>query len=122
MLRLRCPCASCVEEMTGRALLDAESVERDVRAVDQLPVGQYALQFLWSDTHYTGIYTLPDAAGRLHLYRLQRGPGRPPVKAPWCPAADQSAGESVGCGCSGVESAARLPRNASRGDASAWAP
>ena len=57
MLRLRCPCASCVEEMTGRALLDAESVERDVRAVDQLRVGQYALQFLWSDTHYTGIYT-----------------------------------------------------------------
>ena len=57
MLRLRCPCASCVEEMTGRALLDPDSVAQDVRALDQMAVGQYALQFLWSDAHYTGIYT-----------------------------------------------------------------
>ncbi len=57
MLRLRCPCASCVEEMTGRALLDPDSVPAQVRAVDHLTVGQYALQFLWDDAHYTGIYT-----------------------------------------------------------------
>ncbi len=57
MLRLRCPCASCVEEMTGRALLNPDAVPQDVRALDQMAVGQYALQFLWSDTHYTGIYT-----------------------------------------------------------------
>ena len=57
MLRLRCPCASCVEEMTGRALLDPSSVPATVRAVDQMPVGQYAVQFLWDDAHYTGIYT-----------------------------------------------------------------
>lgn len=57
MLRLRCPCASCVEEMTGRALLDPDSVPQDVQAVDYMTVGQYALQFLWSDAHYTGIYT-----------------------------------------------------------------
>ena len=56
-LRLRCPCASCVEEMTGRPRLDPATVPQDVRAVDQMPVGSYALQFLWSDTHYTGIYT-----------------------------------------------------------------
>ena len=57
MLRLRCPCAACVEEMTGRALLDPASVPAEVRALDQMAVGQYALQFLWSDAHYTGIYT-----------------------------------------------------------------
>ena len=57
MLRLRCPCASCVEEMTGRELLDPDSVPQDVRALDQMAVGQYAVQFLWSDAHYTGIYT-----------------------------------------------------------------
>ena len=57
MLRLRCPCASCVEEMTGRALLDPDIVPQDVRALDYMAVGQYALQFLWSDAHYTGIYT-----------------------------------------------------------------
>ena len=57
MLRLRCQCASCVEEMTGRPRLNPDNVPQDVRAVDQLPVGNYAVQFLWSDTHYTGIYT-----------------------------------------------------------------
>ena len=56
-LRIRCPCASCVDEMSGRPRLDPESVPTDVKALDQMPVGNYALQFLWSDTHYTGIYT-----------------------------------------------------------------
>jgi len=57
MLRLRCQCASCVDEMSGRPRLDPDRVPQDVRAVDQMQVGNYALQFLWSDTHYTGIYT-----------------------------------------------------------------
>ncbi len=57
LLRLRCQCANCVEEMTGRQLLNPDSVAQDVQAVDQIQVGNYALQFLWSDTHYTGIYT-----------------------------------------------------------------
>ena len=55
-LRLRCPCASCVDEMSGKPRLDPDQVPEDVRAVDQMQVGNYALQFLWSDTHYTGIY------------------------------------------------------------------
>ena len=56
-LRLRCRCASCVDEMSGKPRLDPEQVPQDVRAVDQMPVGNYGLQFLWSDAHYTGIYT-----------------------------------------------------------------
>ncbi len=56
-LRLRCPCASCVDEMTGRPRLNPGSVSNDVRAVDHLQVGNYAFQFLWDDAHYTGIYT-----------------------------------------------------------------
>ena len=56
-LRLRCQCANCVDEMSGNPRLDPESVPQDVKAVDHLPVGNYAMQFLWSDTHYTGIYT-----------------------------------------------------------------
>ncbi|HIN06641.1 MAG TPA: DUF971 domain-containing protein [Dehalococcoidia bacterium] len=55
-LRLRCPCASCVDEMTGRPRLDPDTVPQDVSALDQMQVGNYALQFLWSDAHYTGIY------------------------------------------------------------------
>ena len=57
LLRLRCQCANCVEEMTGRPRLDPDKVAQDVKAVDQMQVGSYALQFLWSDAHYTGIYT-----------------------------------------------------------------
>jgi DUF971 family protein len=56
-LRLRCPCAGCVDEMTGRPTLDPDTVPQDVRAADQIPVGNYAVQFLWSDAHYTGLYT-----------------------------------------------------------------
>ena len=56
-LRLRCQCASCVDEMSGRPRLDPDSVPQDVRAIDHMQVGNYALQFLWSDAHYTGIYT-----------------------------------------------------------------
>ena len=31
-------------------------VDANIRAEDYLPIGRYALQFLWSDAHYTGIY------------------------------------------------------------------
>ena len=55
-LRLNCSCAECVEEWTHRRLLDPASVPANLRAEDYLPVGRYALQFLWSDAHYTGIY------------------------------------------------------------------
>jgi DUF971 family protein len=55
-LRLQCACASCIEEMTGRKLLNVASVPNDIIAVEYIPVGRYALQFLWSDGHETGIY------------------------------------------------------------------
>ncbi len=56
-LRLLCPCAQCIEEWTGRALLDPSSVQEGIYAVDHMPIGNYAVQFLWSDAHYTGLYT-----------------------------------------------------------------
>ena len=55
-LRVNCGCAECVEEWTNRRLLDPASVPLDLRAEDYLMVGRYAVQFLWSDAHYTGIY------------------------------------------------------------------
>jgi len=55
-LRLNCGCAECVEEWTQRMILDPATVPTDIRAEDYLKVGRYAVQFLWSDTHYTGIY------------------------------------------------------------------
>ncbi len=56
-LRLACPCAACVDEMSGRALLDPPSIPADVRPVSLALVGAYGLRVQWSDGHGTGIYT-----------------------------------------------------------------
>lgn len=55
-LRIACPCAGCVEEMTGRRTLDPDAVPEDVFPLAIHYVGRYALQFVWSDGHQTGIY------------------------------------------------------------------
>ncbi|MBI4539026.1 MAG: DUF971 domain-containing protein [Gemmatimonadetes bacterium] len=55
-LRLLCPCAGCVEEMSGRRLLSPESVPEDLYPLAIHYVGRYALLFRWSDGHETGIY------------------------------------------------------------------
>jgi ATP-binding protein involved in chromosome partitioning len=56
-LRLACPCATCVDELTGAKRLDPGSVSKDVWPQEISPVGRYALNFQWSDGHRTGIYT-----------------------------------------------------------------
>jgi ATP-binding protein involved in chromosome partitioning len=56
-LRLACPCAACVDEMSGRPLLDPASVPRDVAVTAVEPVGAYGIRIRWSDGHGTGIHT-----------------------------------------------------------------
>lgn len=55
-LRLRCPCAGCVDEQTGERILVPDMVPADVYPTAIHWVGRYALQFVWSDGHDTGIY------------------------------------------------------------------
>ncbi|WP_372366636.1 DUF971 domain-containing protein [Candidatus Uabimicrobium sp. HlEnr_7] len=55
-LRLRCQCAQCVEEMTGRKLLDPITVPLDVKPNEIKLVGRYAIQIWWSDGHGSGIF------------------------------------------------------------------
>ena len=57
LLRLSCPCAQCVDEMSGQKLLNDASVPADVKPVVINPVGRYAVHIDWSDGHRTGIYT-----------------------------------------------------------------
>ena len=56
-LRIACRCALCIEEMTGKQLLDPNSVPADVGVKACKEVGLYGLQFEWTDGHKTGIYT-----------------------------------------------------------------
>jgi len=56
-LRLSCPCAECVEEMTGIPLLKPERVAEDIRPAQLELVGSYALRVRWSDGHATGLFT-----------------------------------------------------------------
>ena len=59
-LRLACQCALCVEEMSGRKLLDPQTIRADVSPRKIESVGNYAIQFDWSDGHNSGIYSFND--------------------------------------------------------------
>lgn len=55
-LRAACPCARCVNELTGVRMHDPASVPSDLRQHDGKLVGNYALSFRFSDGHDTGIF------------------------------------------------------------------
>jgi ATP-binding protein involved in chromosome partitioning len=55
-LRLACACAECVEEWTGRPLLDPALVPEEVHPLKIHAVGRYAIQIDWSDGHAAGVY------------------------------------------------------------------
>lgn len=55
-LRLACPCARCIDEMSGRPLLDPASVPQDIVPREIHSVGAYAIGIGWSDGHASGIY------------------------------------------------------------------
>ena len=55
-LRLACPCAGCVDEMTGQVRVIATSIPQNVRPLKIDLIGRYAISIQWSDGHNTGIY------------------------------------------------------------------
>jgi ATP-binding protein involved in chromosome partitioning len=59
-LRLACRCAMCIEETSGRALLEPATVPAQVQAKRMELMGQYAVLIEWSDGHTTGIYNFRD--------------------------------------------------------------
>lgn len=63
-LRAECPCARCVDEITGERIVDREGIDPHIRIVRLELVGSYALRIVWSDGHDQGLFTW------LHLRRL----------------------------------------------------
>jgi DUF971 family protein len=51
VLRLRCLCAGCVDEITRTPLLDADSVSPSIEVTSVAPRGNYAVEVRWSDGH-----------------------------------------------------------------------
>jgi DUF971 family protein len=68
-LRRQCPCAQCVNELTGERMLDPASVSASLTQADLALVGNYAVTMRFSDGHHTGIYSFA------YLRRLE-----PPVR------------------------------------------
>jgi DUF971 family protein len=56
-VRQACPCAACVDEFTGRQILDPASVPESILPEEVSLTGNYALKIRWSDTHDTGLFT-----------------------------------------------------------------
>ncbi len=55
-LRGLCPCARCVNEMTGVRMHDPATVPIDLVQTEVKLVGNYGLALRFSDGHDTGIY------------------------------------------------------------------
>lgn len=56
-LRGACACAQCVDEWTGRQLLDRATIPNDITIRQMELVGNYAVRIRWSDGHESGLFT-----------------------------------------------------------------
>lgn len=56
-LRRRCPCAMCINEWTGEKMLVDDSIPEDIKIKSTAVVGRYALNFVFSDQHDSGIFS-----------------------------------------------------------------
>ncbi len=55
-LRVNCPCAVCVSEVTGQRLLDPKKVPANIATKEITPLGNYAVNIVFSDDHGSGIF------------------------------------------------------------------
>jgi ATP-binding protein involved in chromosome partitioning len=70
-LQKQCPCAGCVDEVTGKRLFNEKAVKDDVRALNIKNVGRYALKIQYTSGCSSGIYSfdfLRQIANQRRLY------------------------------------------------------
>lgn len=63
-LRCDCQCAACVDENTGKRILDIAAVPHDIGVTGAKLVGAYSIRLDFSDGHSTGLFTWD------HLHKL----------------------------------------------------
>ena len=56
-LRANCPCAGCVDELTGVRTLNVDAIPANIAPAHIELCGNYALKVEWNDGHSTGLYT-----------------------------------------------------------------
>ena len=59
-VRAMCPCAHCVDEITGERLIKEEDIPANVKILESIPVGRYGVRFNFDDPSPgagAGIYT-----------------------------------------------------------------
>jgi ATP-binding protein involved in chromosome partitioning len=59
-VRFKCPCAHCVDEITGVQLIKEEEIPPNVKILESVPVGRYGVKFAFDDPSpgaNSGIYT-----------------------------------------------------------------
>lgn len=55
-LRLKCKCAGCIDEMSGKQLFKPDKISKDVYPTNIMAKGNYAVAVVWSDGHRSSIY------------------------------------------------------------------
>lgn len=55
-LRRACRCALCIEEFSGKQILDPNTVADDIFPKTIAPMGNYAVAVTWSDAHTSSVY------------------------------------------------------------------
>lgn len=56
-LQRKCPCAGCVDETTGKRVMDDSLIGNDVRAKGLYSIGRYALRINFTSGCSHGIYS-----------------------------------------------------------------
>jgi DUF971 family protein len=56
-IRASCPCAECVDEMSGARRVAPGALPPGLELVAWNPVGAYAVALTWSDGHASGLFT-----------------------------------------------------------------
>jgi DUF971 family protein len=72
-VRFMCPCAHCVDEITGEKLVKEEDIPPNVKIIESVPVGRYGVRFSFDDPS-------PGAGAGIFTFSLLRKMGEEAVE------------------------------------------